>query len=102
LQLFVLETSDSLCLTNFIIIIITFMFIIVTVTIIIADLRISFWATVCKTVCPILSDHCPSVCPVCLWCLCIVAKRLDGSRCHLVQRQASARPHCVKWGPSSS
>ena len=27
--------------------------------------RVSFWATVCKTVCPVLSDRCP-VCPVCL------------------------------------
>ena len=25
----------------------------------------SFWATVCKTVCPVLSVHCP-VCPFCL------------------------------------
>jgi len=29
----------------------------------------------------------------------IVAKRLDGSRCHLVWRQASARGLCVRWGP---
>jgi len=27
---------------------------------------------------------------------CIVARRLDGSRCHLVQR-----PHCIRRGPSS-
>jgi len=27
-----------------------------------------FWATVCKTVRPMLSDRCP-VCPVCLSCL---------------------------------
>jgi len=26
----------------------------------------SFWATVCKTVHPMLSDRCLSVCPVCL------------------------------------
>ena len=27
----------------------------------------AFWTTVCKTVCPMLSDHCPvsSLCPVC-------------------------------------
>jgi len=31
----------------------------------------------------------------------IVAKRLDGSSCHLVRRSASPRPHCVRWGPSS-
>jgi len=27
--------------------------------------RFSFWANVCQTVCPMLSDRCP-VCPVCL------------------------------------
>jgi len=49
--------------------------------------RVCFWATVCKTVCPILA-----VClSVVFACWCIVAKRLDGSRCHLVQRQASAQ-----------
>jgi len=33
-----------------------------------------------------------------------VAKRLDESRCHLVGllRYASARPHCVTWGPRFS
>jgi len=38
-------------------------------------------ATVCKTVCPILSDCCLSVLSclsVCLWHWCIVAKRLNG------------------------
>jgi len=29
----------------------------------------------------------------------VVAKRLDGSRCHLVQRWASAQGNCVRWGP---
>ena len=29
---------------------------------------------------------------------CIVVKRLDGSRCHLVHWP---RPHCVRWGPNS-
>jgi len=32
-----------------------------------------------------------SVCLSCLWRWCIVAKRLDGSRCHLVRRWASAQ-----------
>jgi len=41
-----------------------------------------FWATVCRTVCPVLSDHCP----VCLWHWCTVAKRLDGSRWNLACR----------------
>jgi len=38
----------------------------------------NFWATVCKTVRPMLSDRCLS----CLWRWCVVAKRLNGSRCH--------------------
>ena len=44
-------------------------------------LRISFWVTVCKMVCPMLLDCCLS----CL-SLTLVAKRLDGSRCHVVWR----------------
>ena len=33
----------------------------------------------------------------------IVAKRLDGSRCHLVlMYRPGPRPHCVRWRPSSS
>jgi len=32
----------------------------------------------------------------------IVAKRLDGSRCHLERGyRPQPRPHCVRWGPSS-
>jgi len=30
----------------------------------------------------------------------IVAKRLDGSRCHLYAGRPRRRPHCVTWGPS--
>jgi len=45
----------------------------------------SFWATICKVVHPMLSDHCP-VRLSCLWHWCIVAKRLDGSRQNLVRR----------------
>ena len=31
----------------------------------------------------------------------VVAKRLDGSRCHLIGRyRPRPRPHCVRWGPS--
>ena len=46
-----------------------------------------FLATVCKTVRPMLSDRRLSVLSSlsCLWRRCIVAKPLDGSRCHLVQ-----------------
>jgi len=47
-----------------------------------------FGATVCKTVRPMLSDPCLSVLSVlsCLWCWCIVAKWLDGSRWNLACR----------------
>ena len=32
----------------------------------------------------------------------VVAKLLDGSRCHLIGRyRPRPRPHCVRWGPSS-
>ena len=48
-----------------------------------------FWATVCKTVHPTLSDRCLSVClSVCLVTLVYrptVAKQWVGSRCHLVR-----------------
>jgi len=27
---------------------------------------------------------------------------MDGSRCHLVRKQASARQHCVRWAPISA
>jgi len=49
-------------------------------------LSTGFCATVCKMVRPMLSDRCMSC--LCLWRWCIVAKRLDGSRCHLVWKQA--------------
>jgi len=46
-----------------------------------------------------LSDHflsCPS-CPLCLSVIFVyVAKRLDGSKCHLY---GGSRPHCVRLGP---
>ena len=58
-----------------------------------------FWATVCKTVRPMVSDTviCLS-CLSCLWCWCIVAKRLDGSGCHLARRYSSAPGHIVLYG----
>jgi len=31
----------------------------------------------------------------------VVAKRLDGTRCHLVGGRTRSTPHCVRWGPSS-
>jgi len=35
------------------------------------------------------------------WPISVVAKGLDGSRCHLVRGMPRPRPHCVRWGPSS-
>jgi len=43
-----------------------------------------------KTVRRMLSVRCMSVCPVCMWRWCIVAKRLDGSRWNLARRWALA------------
>ena len=34
------------------------------------------------------------------WPMYIVAKRLNGSRCHFVRRSTSARRRCVRWGRS--
>ena len=48
----------------------------------------NFWATVCKTVRPMLSDRCLSV-----WRWCIVAKRLDGSRWNLAWGTPQPWPH---------
>jgi len=48
-----------------------------------------------------LSVVCLSVCPVCLWRWCIVAKRVDRSICHLVRGRHWPRPRCVRWRPSS-
>jgi len=58
-----------------------------------------FWATVYKTVHPMLSDRCP-VCLSVTWY--IVAKRLDGSRRNFAGGRPPPRPHCVRWEPSSS
>jgi len=65
--------------------------------------KFDFWATLCKTVRPILSDCCLSVCPVCyvgvLW-----SNGLDGSS-HQDETWHVGRPrpwpHCARWGPSS-
>jgi len=45
-----------------------------------------------------LSDHSLSKC---LWCWCIVAKRLDWSRWILSCSRPQPWPRCVRWGPSS-
>ena len=61
--------------------------------------RFVFWATVCKTVRPILSDRCLSVClSVCLWRWCIVAKRLDGQDETWHAGRPRPWPHCVTLG----
>jgi len=62
-------------------------------------LPISDWATVCKTVHPMLSDRC-SVCPVCdvgalrpnVW--------VDQDETWRAGRPRPW-PHCVRWGPTS-
>ena len=41
-----------------------------------------FWATICKMVCPVLSDHCLSVLSVTL----VYCGQTDGLGCHLVWR----------------
>ena len=48
------------------------------------QLEVYFWATVCKTIHPMPSDHCLScrVLFVSLTHQCIMDKWLDGSRCH--------------------
>ena len=70
----------------------------------------TFWATVCKTVRPMLSDRCP-VCPICPVCLSVCLSACDvgalwlngwmnqDETCHA--RRLRPWPHCVRWGPSS-
>ena len=65
-----------------------------------------FWATVCKTVCPMLSDRCPSVCPVCGLSVCPVCNVgvlwpngwTDQDATWYGGRPRPKR-HCVRWGP---
>jgi len=64
-------------------------------------LTFRFWATVCKTVRPMLSDRCLPcpVCPVCdvgvLW----PNRQMDQDETWHGGRP-QPRPHCVRWGPS--
>ena len=59
-----------------------------------------YWATVCKTARPMLSDRCP-VCPVCdvraLW----PNGWTDQDETGMQAGRARPWPHCVRWGPSS-
>ena len=69
--------------------------------------RFSFWATVCKTVCPMLSDRCLSVYPVCLSCLSVHDVGVLWPNGWMDQDETwhagrpRTWPHCVSWGPSS-
>jgi len=62
----------------------------------------SFWATVCKTVRPMLSDRCP----VCLSVLsvCNVGALWPNGWTHEDETWRAGRPrpwpHCVRWGPT--
>jgi len=60
-----------------------------------------FWATVCKTVRPILSDSCLSVCPVCS--VCDVGVLWPNGWMDQDETWHASRPwswpHCVRWGP---
>jgi len=62
----------------------------------------NFWAIVCKTVRPMLSDRCPVClsCPVCdvgvLW---PNGLTVQDETWHA--RRPRPWPHCVRWGPSS-
>ena len=58
----------------------------------------NFWATVCKTVRPMLSDHCLFV--TLAYCHGIVAKRLDGSTYMPLGTEVGlGPPHCAGYTP---
>jgi len=61
-----------------------------------------FWATVCKTVRPMLSDRCLSVLSVCLWRWCTVLWRNGWMDQDATWYEGRPRPrrHCLRWGPS--
>jgi len=61
-----------------------------------------FWATICKTVRPMLSNHFPVClsCPVGLWRWCIVAKWWMHQNETWHGDTTRPRRHCVRWGPS--
>jgi len=65
-----------------------------------------FWATVCKTVRPILSDCCHALtCPVCLYLCNVGVFWPNGWMDQDATRYGGKpwpRPHCVRWRPSSS
>jgi len=65
----------------------------------------NFWATICKTVRPMLSDGCLSIlfCPVCL-SVCNVGVLWPNGWMDQDETWHAGRPrpwpHCVRWGPS--
>jgi len=59
-----------------------------------------FWATVCKTVRPMLSDRCRPVCNVGVLLLNGWMDQ-DGTWHALHAGRPRPWPHCVRWGPSS-
>ena len=64
----------------------------------------TFWATVCKTVRPMLSDRCLSVCPVCPCCpVCNVGVLWPNGWTDQGETWHAGRPrpwpHCVRRGP---
>jgi len=63
----------------------------------------NFWVTVCKTVRPVLSDHCLSVCPVLSVCNIGVLCPNDWMDWDETWHGGRPRhwPHCIRWGPSS-
>ena len=65
-----------------------------------------FWATVCKTVRPMLSDRCLSVCLNCPVCpVCNVGVLWENGWMRQDETWLAGRPrpwpHCVRWGPIS-
>jgi len=62
-----------------------------------------FWSTVCKTVCPMLSDRCPVCLPV--LSVCNVGVLWPNGWTDQDKTWHAGRPppwpHCVRWGPSS-
>jgi len=66
---------------------------------------VGFWATVCKTVRPMLSVRCLSVCLSCLSCpVCDVRALWPNGWTDQDETWHAGRPrpwpHCVRWGPS--
>jgi len=63
-------------------------------------LKYAFWATVCKTVRPMLLDRCLPVCPVCdvgvLW-----PNGWMDQHATWYGGRPPPWPHCVRWGPRS-